>query len=88
MIALNAINGRKTGEVGMTKYKVGTQHKRKSKKAKCGFCGEWGQTQNNPQDYICADCIDFFKREMSDAVHETAKQFRKEGWCSGNDGNR
>lgn len=63
----------------MTKYKVGTPHKRKSKKVQCSFCGEWYHTRLDPQNFVCYDCKEFFKREMSEQVHETAKMFRRDG---------
>lgn len=47
-------------------------------KVHCVFCdAEVEVPLSKATDYLCDDCKEFFRREMSDPVHETAKQFRR-----------
>lgn len=48
-------------------------------KTHCAFCGkEVVVPYEKAIYYVCDDCRDFFKTEMSEPVHETAKLFRRQ----------
>lgn len=47
-------------------------------KTHCVFCDkEETVSLIEATDYICDDCKEFFKRELSEPLHEAAKQFRR-----------
>lgn len=46
----------------------------------CCLCDKEEEVEpRKATDYICDDCKEFYASLFSDAIHETAKMFRKEG---------
>ena len=56
-------------------------------RAECGIIGLCPMLTKDSRIKNCDECeaVEFAKEFMSDAVHETAKMFRKDGDGDGND---
>ena len=46
----------------------------------CCLCDKEEEVEESEAtDYMCDDCKEFYASLFSDAIHETAKMFRKDG---------